>query len=680
MKRTPQIGDDKQPPRPQRPRSYASRARPPADAEAAAATAGPSFQVRDTAHSSPAAKQQAASSLYSFAEPVSQQTSRSRSLEVPRDRHPSHQKRDLTPAARIKKTVRIALPHRTPQVSVATSAVTSSNGAAISRRATDVTPAETAFLSVESSPRATDSVIQSDPPAPRAPQQIVSTVTSFVHSETSPHVTETRAVCQRRASVTNSECSGIDELLRMLDRDPGTSAASSPRTAFESDLIFLAQSAACSFASRGMLRAMARYAKSREEALRNSGILESPLTEAEQRELALIRDECRFPARTPATPVRRPFSAVDPGSEGESVAKRPCAVAPTAATPGSTGDPRLAPGRRLDLGPPVQPPPLTVPPPAAPLAGRAGNANAPPGATGASPGPAAPVAPADDDAAPALVAPSSYAAMVTAPTVHAQPPRAPVAPKKPSYPPIVIEFLPNYVHHLGKISQLLGRSANTRAYGEHRAADCTRPRDVPATCANCGGPHPACHSSCPVRKEEEQNRRAGTFARTAPSRSLRQRHEQPQKETSQQTTSATSAAAPSTSGVAPTGEADDFITVRHRTRRGGRRRGRAPPSLAAQEASRAAALHAVTTDVANRATTAATTPTPAHERAATAPPRTAPSSRSRTRSRARRPQMEEALSAIANILQAVQAGDNPAALFRRAASAFKGPTRGRSRR
>ncbi|XP_045532907.1 uncharacterized protein LOC123720371 [Pieris brassicae] len=273
-----------------------------------------------------------------------------------------------------------------------------------------------------------------------------------------------------------SECSGIDDILRMLDRDPGFSAASSPRTAFESDLIFLAQSAACSFASRGMLRAMARYAKSREETLRNSGMLESPLTEAEQRELALVRDECRFPARTPATPVRRPFSAVDPGSEGESAAKRPCA--PSYA-PGLPGEPRLAPGRRLDMGPSVlppsetdppsdtSPPSVTAPPPAAPLAGRAASAIAPSGATDATSfGPDDPVAPVGDGAPPRMPVAPSYAVMVAAPTVHAQPPRAPEAPKKPAYPPIVIECLPNYVHHLGRIRQILGRPANTRAYGK----------------------------------------------------------------------------------------------------------------------------------------------------------------------------------------------------------------------
>ncbi|XP_045532686.1 translation initiation factor IF-2-like [Pieris brassicae] len=221
---------------------------------------------------------------------------------------------------------------------------------------------------------------------------------------------------------------------------------------------------------------MARYAKSREETLRNSGMLESPLTEAEQRELALVRDECRFPARTPAIPVRRPFSAVDPGSEGESAAKRPCAPSYALGLP---GEPRLAPGRRLDMGPSVlppsetdppsdtSPPSVTAPPPAAPFAGRAASAIAPSGATDATSfGPDDPVAPAGDGTAPRMPVAPSYAVMVAAPTVHAQPSRAPEAPKKPAYPPIVIECLPNYVHHLGRIRQILGRPANTRAYGK----------------------------------------------------------------------------------------------------------------------------------------------------------------------------------------------------------------------
>ncbi|CAF4889623.1 unnamed protein product [Pieris macdunnoughi] len=60
----------------------------------------------------------------------------------------------------------------------------------------------------------------------------------------------------------------------------------------------------------------------------------------------------------------------------------------------------------------------------------------------------------------------SYATTMAAPTVQAQPLSAPAAPKKSIYPPILIECLPNYVHHLGRISQLLGRPANARAYGK----------------------------------------------------------------------------------------------------------------------------------------------------------------------------------------------------------------------
>ncbi|CAK1553809.1 unnamed protein product [Leptosia nina] len=57
--------------------------------------------------------------------------------------------------------------------------------------------------------------------------------------------------------------------------------------------------------------------------------------------------------------------------------------------------------------------------------------------------------------------------------------------------------------------------ACVRCGGEHRAADCPRPRDEPATCANCKGAHPANHSSCPVRRAEARNKKAGTVASTA---------------------------------------------------------------------------------------------------------------------------------------------------------------------
>ncbi|CAH4034232.1 unnamed protein product [Pieris brassicae] len=202
-------------------------------------------------------------------------------------------------------------------------------------------------------------------------------------------------------------------ILRMLDRDPGFRAASLPRTAFESDLIFLAQSAACSFASRGMLRAMARYAKSWEVTLRNSGMLESPLTEAEQRELALVRDECRSPA--PRLPL--------------------CAGRSQRWTPAQKVSLRQSAHvlRRIDRAC-LAKPSETAAPPAAPLAGRAAG-----GATDATSfGSDDPVAPAGDGAAPRMPVVPSYAVMVAAPTAHAQHPRALEAPKKPAYPPIVI--------------------------------------------------------------------------------------------------------------------------------------------------------------------------------------------------------------------------------------------------
>ncbi|CAH4032519.1 unnamed protein product [Pieris brassicae] len=175
MKRIPQIGEEKRTPRPQRPRSHSGRAKPPAGTEDTAST-GPSPPECVTAHSSAAAKQQAAPSCYSFAEPASQQQSRSRSMEVPRDRHPSHQRRDLTPAARSKKTVRIAAPlprHPAQEASVTMSAATSRPISGIHlglpplppQRASSITaPGATAFLSAEISRRGTG-----DHPEPRAP-------------------------------------------------------------------------------------------------------------------------------------------------------------------------------------------------------------------------------------------------------------------------------------------------------------------------------------------------------------------------------------------------------------------------------------------------------------------------------------------------------------------------------
>ena len=58
------------------------------------------------------------------------------------------------------------------------------------------------------------------------------------------------------------------------------------------------------------------------------------------------------------------------------------------------------------------------------------------------------------------------------------------------------------------------RQACVRCGEEHLARDCPRPLEVPATCANCGGAHPANYSACPQYKREALNKRAGTVALT----------------------------------------------------------------------------------------------------------------------------------------------------------------------
>ncbi|RVE40922.1 hypothetical protein evm_014426 [Chilo suppressalis] len=50
----------------------------------------------------------------------------------------------------------------------------------------------------------------------------------------------------------------------------------------------------------------------------------------------------------------------------------------------------------------------------------------------------------------------------------------------------------------------------------HAAADCPRPHSEHATCVNCGGAHPANHSSCPAHKKEARNKKASTVAKTGP--------------------------------------------------------------------------------------------------------------------------------------------------------------------
>lgn len=56
------------------------------------------------------------------------------------------------------------------------------------------------------------------------------------------------------------------------------------------------------------------------------------------------------------------------------------------------------------------------------------------------------------------------------------------------------------------------RMACVRCGEEHFARDCPRPLEEPATCANCGGAHPANHTACPQFKREIRNKRAGTVA------------------------------------------------------------------------------------------------------------------------------------------------------------------------
>ncbi|XP_052743890.1 uncharacterized protein LOC128199240 [Bicyclus anynana] len=62
------------------------------------------------------------------------------------------------------------------------------------------------------------------------------------------------------------------------------------------------------------------------------------------------------------------------------------------------------------------------------------------------------------------------------------------------------------------------RQACVRCGEEHSAHMCPRPLEEPATCANCGGPHPANNSSCPVYRKKARNKKAGTVARTTTTR------------------------------------------------------------------------------------------------------------------------------------------------------------------
>lgn len=56
--------------------------------------------------------------------------------------------------------------------------------------------------------------------------------------------------------------------------------------------------------------------------------------------------------------------------------------------------------------------------------------------------------------------------------------------------------------------------ACVRCGEQHAARECPRPREEPATCANCKGTHPANYKSCPIFKKEIRNKKAGTVAAT----------------------------------------------------------------------------------------------------------------------------------------------------------------------
>ncbi|PZC71440.1 hypothetical protein B5X24_HaOG213380 [Helicoverpa armigera] len=104
----------------------------------------------------------------------------------------------------------------------------------------------------------------------------------------------------------------------------------------------------------------------------------------------------------------------------------------------------------------------------------------------------------------------------------------------------------------------------------HHARDCPRPWEEPATCANCGGEHPACSIRCPVFREEAQVRRAGTVAITAPLRRPdAPRHMDAERPLEADATTTLMAAANSRTGP-------------RRRRRGGRR-GKKPQGTAAPQ-------------------------------------------------------------------------------------------------
>ncbi|CAK1553007.1 unnamed protein product [Leptosia nina] len=607
-------------------------------------------------------------------------------------------------------------------------------------------------------------------------------------------------------------------LLEMLSAEQQPCPALSPKAEHNSDTVSAALVASCGAFSPFIQGAIRSALEERERALKQRGILdESAVITAEEENRA-------YEALQRLVPLRRPRSSTDDEAAGRE-AKRLCAMPAHAAR-----DPRLQ--RRAATTEaaadaaaalPVAAPPAAAPPVAAPPgAALSAVAVAPPGAALS----AVAVAPPAATQSAAVVAPSiatyagAAAAVAAAPTVQARPPRAPAAQPaaaKPRYPPIVVEYLPDWVHHLGEIRRLLGRTANTRSYGRghritpeteeeyrvvqrylsdlqqrdqrvtwfsysipaerelkvairgipvgtdpeaikealrglnyepehiqpiraskgrpgclylailrrtpgitpgiyavnelmfmtgvtieawrgkrgpaqchrcqqfrhsshnchrpiacvrcgepHRAADCPRPKAEPATCANCRGPHPANHSTCPVRKTEARNKRAGTVARTGQSRPTTRaatttqtasRRAQSAPRRARSAPRPAQSAAPAVATAAPAAAATSRPVG---GRKGGKGRYKKVSLAAAEAASRRGT--ADSSGAATTATTAAATPTTGAATCAAEP-----CAASCTEPRAAQPDFNRAIAAILQILQAMQAGSDPAPLFERAA-------------
>ena len=88
------------------------------------------------------------------------------------------------------------------------------------------------------------------------------------------------------------------------------------------------------------------------------------------------------------------------------------------------------------------------------------------------------------------------------------------------------------------------------------------PLEEPATCANCGGPHPANHTDCPQYRREVRNKRAGTVVLTT----IIQRPPKPSQTSGPVTTNMVSAEAHATSLMAPANPAS--MMGGQRTKRG----------------------------------------------------------------------------------------------------------------